>query len=134
MFNLSDITSLGPPDGKFLAAFQSALQTLAERSKDKEKPIIVRMLFGNIAGMPVNCRGVIKALTKDLPTDAKLQIWVGAWRKGFSWNHSKLIAVDGVYLHTGGHNLWDSHYLRNNPVHDLSFEMQGRVARDGISF
>lgn len=93
--------SLGPPDGKFLAAFQSALQTLAERSKTADKPIVVRMLFGNIAGMPVNCNGVRKALTKDLPKDTKLQLWVGAWRKGFSWNHAKLIAVDGVYLHTG---------------------------------
>mmetsp|Transcript_6969 Transcript_6969/g.15906 ORF Transcript_6969/g.15906 Transcript_6969/m.15906 type:complete len:358 (+) Transcript_6969:173-1246(+) len=129
-----DIMSLGPPDGKFLTAFQGALQTLAERSKTAAKPIVVRMLFGNIAGMPVNCGGVIKALTKDLPTDAKLHIWVGAWRKGFSWNHAKIIAVDGVYLHTGGHNLWDAHYLAENPVHDLSFELEGRVARDGHRF
>ena len=111
----SDVMSLGPPDGKFLTAFQSALQTLAERSKTLDEPIVVRMLFGNIAGMPVNCDGVIKALTKDLPADAKLQLWVGAWRRGFSWNHAKLIAVDGIYLHTGGHNLWDAHYLSNNP-------------------
>lgn len=129
-----DVMSLGPPDGRFLTAFQDALQVLAERSKTSENPIIIRMLFGNIAGMPVNCNGVIKALTKDLPKDAKLQIWVGAWRKGFSWNHAKLIAVDGVYLHTGGHNLWDAHYLQNNPVHDLSFELEGSVARDGHRF
>ena len=73
-------------------------------------------------------------MTKDLPEDAKLQIWVGAWRRAFSWNHAKLIAVDGVYLHTGGHNLWDAHYLSTNPVHDLSFEMEGKVARDGHRF
>lgn len=47
---ISDIMSLGPPDGKFLTAFQSALQVLAEKSKTKETPIVVRMLFGNIAG------------------------------------------------------------------------------------
>mmetsp|Transcript_15693 Transcript_15693/g.33163 ORF Transcript_15693/g.33163 Transcript_15693/m.33163 type:complete len:578 (-) Transcript_15693:154-1887(-) len=129
-----DIMSLGPPDGKFLTAFQNALRTLAERSKETDKRIVVRMLFGNIAGMPVNCNGVIKALTKDLPEGSKLQLWVGAWRKGFSWNHAKLIAVDGVYLHTGGHNLWDAHYLKNNPVHDLSMELEGKVARDGHRF
>jgi len=86
--------------------------------------------------MPTNCNAVIKALTNDLPTDGdvKLHIWVGAWRRGFSWNHAKIIAVDGVYLHTGGHNLWDKHYLANNPVHDLSFELEGRVARDGHRF
>mmetsp|Transcript_29558 Transcript_29558/g.53613 ORF Transcript_29558/g.53613 Transcript_29558/m.53613 type:complete len:756 (-) Transcript_29558:108-2375(-) len=129
-----DVMSLGPPDGKFLTAFQTAMQTLAERSKTTENPIVIRMLFGNIAGMPVNCSKVIKALTKDLPKDNKLHIWVGAWRKGFSWNHAKLIAVDGVYLHTGGHNLWDAHYLSNNPVHDLSMELEGKVARDGHRF
>ena len=86
--------------------------------------------------MPTNYNAVIKALTNDLPTDGdvKLHIWVGAWRRGFSWNHAKIIACDGVYLHTGGHNLWDKHYLANNPVHDLSFELEGRVARDGHRF
>jgi phosphatidylserine/phosphatidylglycerophosphate/cardiolipin synthase-like enzyme len=38
------------------------------------------------------------------------------------------------YLHTGGHNLWDQHYLRVNPVHDLSLELQGRVTHDGHLF
>ena len=92
------------------------------------------MMFGNIVGMPVNCNAVIKALTEDLPADANIQLWVGAWRKGASWNHAKLIAVDGRYLHTGGHNLWDYHYLKNNPVHDLSIEMEGRIAHDGHLF
>ena len=45
-----------------------------------------------------------------------------------------MIAVDGVFLHTGGHNLWDRHYLRNNPIHDLSIELRGRVTRDGHRF
>jgi len=129
-----DIMSLGPPDGKFLTAFQDSLRILADRSKTETNPIVVRIMFGNIAGMPVNCGRVIKALTSHLPQDANLHIWVGAWRRGFSWNHAKIIAVDGVYLHTGGHNLWDAHYLAENPVHDLSFELEGRVARDGHRF
>ncbi|KAL7471356.1 hypothetical protein ACHAXS_011670 [Conticribra weissflogii] len=131
-----DVMSLGPPDGKFLTHFANALGVIAERSKSSEKPIIVRMMFGNIAGMPVNCHAVMKALTNDLPSDddVKLQLWVGAWRRGFSWNHAKIIAVDGVFLHTGGHNLWDAHYLSNNPVHDLSIEFEGRIARDGHRF
>ena len=45
-----DVMSLGPPDGKFLVAFKGALLKLAERSRTSEKPIIVRFLFGNIAG------------------------------------------------------------------------------------
>ncbi len=129
-----DIMSLGPPDGKFMTEFKAAIEKLAERSKTAEDTIIVRLLVGNIVGMPVNCSAVLNALTKDVAKDANMQVWVGAWRKGFSWNHAKLIAVDGVYLHTGGHNLWDQHYLKNNPVHDLSIELEGSVARDGHRF
>jgi phosphatidylserine/phosphatidylglycerophosphate/cardiolipin synthase-like enzyme len=130
----ADVMSLGPPDGRFLTQFKDALTKLAERAKTAKEPIIVRLLFGNIVGMPVNCGAVIKELTKDLPQDTNMRVWVGAWRKGFSWNHAKLIAVDGVFLHTGGHNLWDKHYLSNNPVHDLSIELEGAVARDGHRF
>ena len=130
-----DVTSLGPPDGKFMGAFQRGLKTLADKSAGKEKPVVVRMMFGNIAGMPVNCTAVIKALTSELDATAcNLHLWVGAWRKGLSWNHSKMIAVDGVHLHTGGHNLWDAHYLSNNPVHDLSIQFEGPVTRDGHRF
>lgn len=97
-----DIMSLGPPDGKFLTAFQNALQKLAYRSMSKDgNPIVVRILLGSYPPKPLDCSQVIKTLTKNLPEDANLHIWVGAWRKGFSWNHAKLIAVDGVYLHTG---------------------------------
>ena len=129
-----DIMSLGPPDGKFMSDFKAAIEKIADRSKSAKDPIIVRFLVGNIVGMPTNCNAVLEALTKDVAKDANIRVWVGAWRKGFSWNHAKLIAVDGVYLHTGGHNLWDDHYLKNNPVHDLSVEMEGCIARDGHRF
>ena len=43
-------------------------------------------------------------------------------------------AVDGKYLHTGGHNMWDGHYLSFDPVHDLSLELEGVVAHDGHLF
>jgi hypothetical protein len=129
-----DVMSLGPPDGIFTDKLKEALSNIAKTAKSSEKPIIVRMMFGNIVGMPTNCNSLIKKLTKHLPSDANIMLWVGAWRKGASWNHAKLIAVDGRYLHTGGHNLWDYHYLKNNPVHDLSVELEGRVAHDGHLF
>lgn len=126
-----DITSLGPPDGRFMEAFQRALKVIAKTASDGRDPIIIRMMFGNIVGMPVNCDALITSLTEGLAADANIQLWVGAWRKGVSWNHSKIIAVDGQYLHNGGHNLWDPHYLSFDPVHDLSMEAEGRVAQDG---
>ena len=131
-----DVCSLGPPDGLFMERFKEALAVIAENAADRpaDQPVIVRMMFGNIIGMPVNCNGIIKKLTADLPPDANLHLWVGAWRRGVSWNHAKIIAVDGRYLHTGGHNLWDAHYLKYDPVHDLSLEMEGAVAHDGHLF
>lgn len=141
-----DITSLGPPDGKFLERFTEAITTVAENNRrlnqslpDKEKrQVVVRMLFGNIVGMPVNCTAVIEELTKNIPErddpNMNLLLWVGAWRRNVSWNHSKIIAVDGRFLHNGGHNLWDGHYLKFNPVHDVSMEASGEIAHDGHLF
>ena len=100
--HFADVMSLGPPDGLFMTHLQRALKIIADRSKATSKTIYIRFMFGNIVGMPVNCTTVTRELTKDLPQDANLQIWVGAWRKGASWNHAKIIAVDGLYLHTGG--------------------------------
>jgi phosphatidylserine/phosphatidylglycerophosphate/cardiolipin synthase-like enzyme len=129
-----DLMSLGPPDGLFMTKFNDALKTLAAKQVGGGRTIVVRMMFANIIGMPVNCTKVIKRLTRGVPKDGCLQLWVGAWRRGVSWNHAKIIAVDGLYLHEGGHNLWDQHYLQGNPVHDLSLELQGRVAHDGHLF
>ncbi|GKY95119.1 hypothetical protein MPSEU_000475800 [Mayamaea pseudoterrestris] len=128
----ADVMSLGPPDGLFMTKFNDALKVVA--AKELNRTIVVRMMFANIIGMPVNCNKVIKRLTQGVPKDGCLQLWVGAWRRGVSWNHAKIIAVDGLYLHTGGHNMWDQHYLQKNPVHDLSLELQGRVAHDGHLF
>lgn len=128
----ADVMSLGPPDGLFMRKFNEALKIIA--NKNLNRVIVVRMMFANIIGMPVNCTKVIRRLTKGVPKNGGLQLWVGAWRRGVSWNHAKLIAIDGLYLHTGGHNLWEQHYLRNNPVHDLSLELRGRVAHDGHLF
>lgn len=98
-----DILSLSPPDGQFLKEFQHALLQLS--LKKTKQPIIVRILFGNIVGSPIDCNTFIRQLTRVLPTNAggAVHLWVGSWRKGVSWNHSKIVAVDGTFLCTGGH-------------------------------
>lgn len=128
-----DVMSLAPPDGKFLEELRDAM-THIHRNADPENPPVIRMMFGNIIGMPVNCTAVVEALTRDLGPDPNLLLWVGSWRNGVSWNHAKMIAVDGKYLHTGGHNMWDKHYLRHSPVFDLSLELKGSVTHDGHMF
>ena len=119
-----DLMSLGPPDGLFMKAIKEALMTIAKRSIGKEKPVVVRIMFGNIVGMPVNATKLIKEFTKDLPEESNLHVWVGAWRRGASWNHAKIIAVDGKYLHTGGHvsfSLLSTTMLKLLPSHLSSF-------------
>merc|ERR1719356_2337531 len=129
-----DFASLGPPDGKFLEHIAIALKTLA----DSGKSVTVRILTGNIIGMPTDNVALCEALTTfpghELPHGSKLKLYVGSWRKGTSWNHSKIVAVDGKYLLQGGHNVWDPHYLSYNPVRDLSMEAEGQVAEDGHIF
>lgn len=130
-----DVTQLAPPDGEFLVQLKQALVKIAETANQPGHNVItIRLLFGNIVGMPVNIDSVMHQLTEDIPEGSNIQLWVGAWRKGVSWNHSKVIAVDGRYLHNGGHNLWDQHYLQNNPVHDLSMQAEGECAIDGHLF
>lgn len=87
----ADVLSLGPPDGRFLTAFQRALKTIAENAQGKDDPVVVRMMFGNIIGMPVNCNAVSRALVKEISPSANIRLWVGAWRRGVSWNHAKII-------------------------------------------
>jgi len=131
-----DIMSLSAPDGMFMEKFHEALKFLVEKPRDREKPerITIRMMFG-FMGTPVNCNAIIEELTKDLPQeDSPIKLWVGAWRKNFSWNHAKIIAVDGQFLFTGGHNLWDPHYLKQDPVCDLSFELEGKVTLDAHQY
>lgn len=130
-----DVMSLAPPDGLFMVAFKKALADICDHDVMLGR-VTIRILFGNVVGMPVNCNKLIAELTRDLPKDAgqKIKLWVGSWRKGVSWNHAKIIAVDGKHLWTGGHNFWDYHYLKTSPVNDLSLYLKGPVARDGHKF
>jgi len=125
-----DITSLGPPDGLFEEKLRDAITHLAKTGRK----VTFRLLFGHIIGMPVHCNTTLQRLVQGVPPGSKVQVWVGAYRKGISWNHSKIIAVDGRYLMQGGHNLWGDHYLKGNPVHDLSMQVEGPVTVDAHRF
>jgi len=46
----------------------------------------------------------------------------------FSWNHAKIISVDGREALVGGHNLYSRDYLVDDPVHDLSMRISGPAA------
>jgi len=123
-----DFASLAIPDGKFEDLIIDALRIVAQRSIDTNKKIVVRFLFAHYITEPVNCDAVMKKFTAGLPTNSKLCIWVGAWRRGMCWNHAKIVAVDGKEVYTGGHNLRDDVYLQNDPIHDTSIHLKGDIA------
>jgi len=129
-----DVTSLTPPDGRFLAAVRNALTYLSA----KPNPPRVRLIFGEfpVQGV-VNTTTLIKDLTRDVPKSSSIDIAVGAYRSSDappSWNHAKMVAIDGNEAIVGGHNMWTKHYLSIDPVHDTSIHLRGSAAGDAQRF
>lgn len=131
---LVDVTSLQPPDGRFEAALRNALTYLGATGRR----VTVRLLFGAFPVQgEVDARAVLASLTRDLPASARVTVQVGNYRSSNlppSWNHSKIVAVDGAVALVGGHNLWTEHYLGVEPVHDLSMRVAGTAAHDAQAF
>lgn len=126
-----DITSLSPPDGRFEAAVRNALTYMSEAPS----PPRVRMLFGDFPGGNIWTDKTLASLTRDVAASSKLDVSVGTWRSGTtSWNHAKIIARDGELALVGGTNMWDVHYLGNDPVHDLWIQVEGGPAADAQRF
>lgn len=126
-----DIVSLTEPDGRFLVAVRNALTALDSAASEAR----VRLNFGSINGAFFDQYEVISDLTRELPSDTALQVHVGGWRSApDSWNHAKIIAVDGQLLIQGGQNMWDADYLLSNPVHDLTMRLRGTPAVDAHHF
>ena len=126
-----DIVSLTEPDGRFAAAIRNALTLLDSQASEAQ----IRLNFGSISGAFFDPYDVLDDLTRDLPSDTGLQVHVGGWRSAVdSWNHAKIIAVDGELLIQGGQNLWDADYLGTNPVYDLTMRLRGTPTIDAHHF
>ncbi|MBS1912752.1 MAG: hypothetical protein JST22_12260 [Bacteroidetes bacterium] len=129
---LVDITTMKVPDGKFWTAIKDGLLEIAK----KQRHVHVRMLIGFPVGYwPPNLWHKLEEIAKELKGHAGyVSVDLGIYRYFTSqsypegWNHSKIIAVDGKVLITGGHNLWDEDYLGLSPIFDLSMQMNGPVA------
>jgi phosphatidylserine/phosphatidylglycerophosphate/cardiolipin synthase-like enzyme len=133
-----DVSLLQPaPDGLFLDAIRAALRTLAER----RRPVTVRFILGQYPPDNVDVPAFYKALTDGLDL-GRLTIGVAAFRScvatedcdSYSWNHSKIITVDGANALVGGHNLWAKDYLQDEPVTDLSMRVHGPAAASAARF
>lgn len=133
-----DISLLQPaPDGAFLAAIRQALQELAQ----SRRAIEVRVIIGQYPPDNVDVPAFLKALTDGIDL-GRLTVSVAAFRScvaaddcdSYSWNHSKIIAIDGAEALVGGHNLWTQDYLMDEPVSDLSMHVKGPAAASAVRF
>jgi hypothetical protein len=106
--------------------------------------VTLRLLVGQYPPAGTDARAVLAQLVRDARTvpGAHLAVYVAAMRSctgepgcgQLSWNHTKLLAVDGRAALVGGHNQWSSDYLLHHPVHDLSMVVRGPAAGAAARF
>jgi phosphatidylserine/phosphatidylglycerophosphate/cardiolipin synthase-like enzyme len=120
-----DISTLTPfPDGVFLEALRDGIRKAAYGGRR----IAVRALKGVFPGeAPVlSPEADMARFLEELDAPANVPVYVGAMQSGLlSWNHSKLVIVDGRRAICGGHNMWTKTYCAFAPVHDISIQLSG---------
>jgi len=129
-----DVTSLTIADGRYYAAMRNAVAYLSY----KASPITVRALFASfpIQGS-IDTAAVAKDFASRMRAGSPLKLHIGGYRSSNlppSWNHSKIVAIDGRVAMSGGHNMWAKQYLGINPVNDLSMRVYGGAAADAHRF
>lgn len=135
-----DIAWLQPPaDGRFLGALRNALAELAASGRR----VTVRMVVGSYPPAVTEPAKYLASMVQALPAHRHhLSIYMATTRScanddtcdGLSWNHAKIVAVDGRRAIVGGHNMWTTDYLLDSPVHDVSMEIAGPAVRDAHRF
>ena len=136
-----DITALQPPpDYRFLAALRNGVTKLAHSGR----AVTVRILIGQYPPEGVDAKALLSQLVRDAQAvrNSRITVYSAAMRScagdpscgAFSWNHAKIVAIDGKAALVGGHNMWSEDYLIDEPVHDLSKQVQGAAAADADHF
>jgi len=125
-------TNVGLPDGYFFDAIRDGLKRLHDQGS---RPL-VRILCGVPPPVMVANGDLEKWLRAILPPGSPLSVFMATnhTRTAASWNHSKIVAADGVSAIVGGHNLWSNAYLSYAPVHDISALIEGPAARTAHAF
>jgi phosphatidylserine/phosphatidylglycerophosphate/cardiolipin synthase-like enzyme len=136
-----DIALLQPPaDFRFLSALRNAVTRLAYSGRS----VTVRVIVGSWPQDGTDPSALLGELIRDAAAvpRSRLRLFVGAVRScdaadrcgALSWNHAKIVAIDGKRALVGGHNMWTKDYLAAAPVHDLSMEVEGTAAEDAHHF
>ncbi|MDH6115123.1 phosphatidylserine/phosphatidylglycerophosphate/cardiolipin synthase-like enzyme [Kitasatospora sp. MAP12-15] len=127
-----DISTLAPfPNGEFEDAIVAGLKaSVANGNK-----LTVRILVGaaplyNISAVPTRYRDEL--VGKLGPAASAITLNVASMttaKTAFSWNHSKLLVVDGQSVITGGINNWKDDYIdTTHPVSDVDLALTGPAA------
>ncbi|MEU2391143.1 phospholipase D-like domain-containing protein [Streptomyces sp. NPDC007369] len=127
-----DISTLAPfPNG----AFQDAVVAGLKSSAGRGNKLKVRILVG---AAPVYHLNVVPSKYRDElvaklgPDAARVDLNVASMttsKTAFSWNHSKLLVVDGQSVITGGINSWKDDYTETtHPVADVDLALRGPAA------
>lgn len=125
-----DITTLFPfADGAWLDAIVDGLQrAIAGGHRPQVRWLAGTPFFYSFTGEGPD---VVRARLLDRlgPTGAELPISVATLTTDLqSWNHAKIVAVDGQRALVGGHNQWAGSYLTATPVSDVSMRADGPAA------
>ncbi|MET9961406.1 phospholipase D-like domain-containing protein [Streptomyces sp. NPDC006326] len=126
-----DISTLAPfPNGAFQDAVVAGLKAAAQGAGGNR--LRVRVLVG---AAPVYHLNVVPSKYRDelvarLGDDARnIDLNVASMttsKTAFSWNHSKILVVDGRSAITGGINSWKDDYLETaHPVADVDLALKG---------
>ncbi|MBV6697687.1 phospholipase [Kitasatospora aureofaciens] len=127
-----DISTLAPfPDGEFQDSIAAGLKASVAAGHQPH----VRVLAGaapllNISALPSKYRDDLVARLGDAAPSVTIEVAsMTASRTAFSWNHSKLLVVDGQSVITGGINNWKKDYLDTaHPVTDVDLALNGPAA------
>ncbi|MDH6579890.1 phospholipase D-like domain-containing protein [Kitasatospora sp. MAP5-34] len=127
-----DISTLAPfPNG----GFEDAIVTGLKASAAAGHRLQVRILVGaaplyNISALPSSYRDELVGRLGPAADSVTLTVASMTTSKtSFSWNHSKLLVVDGRSVITGGINDWKDDYLDTaHPVSDVDLALTGPAA------
>lgn len=127
-----DITTLGPipdPGSGYFNALKEAIDDL----NSKGRPVTVRFVFGQYLSPSWNIQQFLSKITEGIRARAARTVNVEVTsimtdRAARSWNHSKIVAVDGERVIVGGHNFYSADYLTSTPIFDLSMRVDGPAA------
>ncbi|WP_240134544.1 phospholipase D-like domain-containing protein [Streptomyces sp. MUM 178J] len=133
-----DISTLAPlPDGAFNDAVVDGLKASAAAGhRPKVRVLVGAAPLYHLNVVPSTYKNDLLRRLGEAADSITLNVAsMTTSRTGFSWNHSKLLVVDGESVVAGGVNSWKDDYLDTaHPVTDVDLALRGPAARAAGAF